>query len=399
MPTGPHFRSSLLAVKEELSAGRERLRQQHERGTTAVALCARQADLMDSAVLALFEAALADLNLEDIRSEIALVPHGGYGRRDVAPYSDLDLMILHDGNREGDVVPLATRLMQDLYDVGLSPGHSVRTPLQAVQLAKGDATICTSLIESRFLAGGEKLYRTFVDRFAQMTQKRFRSVYDSVLAARRDERSQFGETVYLLRPNIKRSRGGLREMQLLRWIGFAAFGTADPEALMREGALSREDCRILKTAAEFLLRVRNDLHFHAGKAQDVLDRSEQVRLAAHYGYTGNAGLLPVEQFMRDYFRHTSQVRYLVSRFVNSVRPRAAMRDVLAPIFSHQVEGDYRVGPNQISATRQGLIKLKADLGEVLRLADLANLYDKRIDHATWEAVYHATPSYSAEISG
>jgi [protein-PII] uridylyltransferase len=398
MPIGPHFRASLLAVKDDLSTGRERLRQQHERGTTAVALCARQADAMDSAVLALFDAALTDLDLEPLRGEVALVPHGGYGRRDVAPYSDLDLMILHEGSREEEVARLAARLMQDFYDVGLSPGHSVRTPLQAVQLAKADATVFTSLVEARFLAGGEGVYRAFVQCFRQMSRKRFRSVYESVLRARREERSQYGETVYLLRPNIKRSRGGLRDMQLLRWIGFAAFGTPDPEALMRRGALSREDCRVLKSAAEFLLHIRNDLHFHADKAQDLLDRGEQVRLAERYGYSGSAGLLPVEQFMRDYFRHTSQIRYLVARFVKSMRPKATVRAALSPIFSHQVEGDYRVGPQHICATKQGLLKLKSDLGEVLRLADLANLYDKRIEHSTWEAVCHAAPGYSAEIS-
>src|SRR5690606_37318865 len=144
-------------------------------------------------------AALADLELEPLRQQVALVPHGGYGRRDVAPYSDLDLMILHADEAADQVPRLAKRLMQDLYDVGLTPGHSVRTLAQAVKLARDDATICTSLLEARFLAGAEPLFRSFQEQFQKMVNRRFRALHEAIVAARRDERNQFGETVYLLR--------------------------------------------------------------------------------------------------------------------------------------------------------------------------------------------------------
>lgn len=398
MPTQPHFRDSLLAAKRRLIEGREKLRAQHDRGSLGVQLCARQADLLDTVLLDLFEAALRDLNIESLRDTIALVPHGGYGRRDVAPFSDLDLMVLDAGKGRSQVAELVTRLMQDLYDVGLYPGNSVRTPSEAVGLARDDASIYTSLIESRFLAGSQKLFEKFRGQFVRMTERRYRALYDAVVEARRKERVQYGETVYLLRPNIKRSHGTLREIQLLRWIGFARFGAADPDRLQLMGALSKEDRRILQNAREFLLRTRNEMHFHAGKSEDVLDRDEQVRMAGVFGYRGRDGILPVEAFMQDYFLHTSRVRHLVSRFVNSVKPANAIVQALGPVFSHQVEGDFRVGPNQISATRQGLVKLTSSLSEVLRLADLANLYDTRIDHATWEAVCRAAPSYDSEIS-
>src|SRR5262245_46466129 len=114
MPSGPHFRISVLAAKERLAEGREKLRAQHDRASPGIQVCARLADLVDTVLMHLFDAALAELTLEHLRRSVVLVPHGGYGRRDIAPFSDVDLMILHSGARETEVAALAKRLMQDL---------------------------------------------------------------------------------------------------------------------------------------------------------------------------------------------------------------------------------------------------------------------------------------------
>jgi [protein-PII] uridylyltransferase len=139
------------------------------------------------------------------------------------------------------------------------------------------------------------------------------------------------------------------------------------------------------------------MHFHAGKPHDVLDRAEQVRLAEAFGYQGTEGLLPVEQFMREYFRHTSDVSNLVGRFISQIRPWGKLAEWISPVFGHQMEGDFLVGP-KIHATRRGLAKLQGDLTEVLRLADLSNLYDKRVAPSTWQAIHEAAPLYSDHLS-
>ena len=401
MRSGPHFRMSLVTAREQLAEGRKKLKEQHARGSPGVQVCASLTVLLDAIVLKLFEAALEDLDDDGphgLREHVALVPHGGYGRRSVAPYSDVDLMILHSGGASDRVTALAKRLTHDIYDVGLDLGHSVRTPAEACQLARGDVTICTSLLEARLLVGNAALFEQFQSRLAKMTERRSNGLHESFVSARREERAQFGETVYLLEPNVKRSRGGLRDIHLLRWLGFLKFGEADLAPLQRLGALSKEDVRRLNNASEFLLRLRNEMHFHDGKAHDVLDRAEQVRVAELFGYRSGKGLLPVERFMREYFRHTMQVRNLVTRFVESVRPTTAVTQVLAPMFSRALEGDFRLGRKEISATPQGLDKLKSELNEVLRLADLASLHNRRIARSTWVAVYRAGPKYSDDIS-
>lgn len=390
------LRPAVVAAKERLAQGRQRLRRQHEAGSPGVQVCTLLTDLLDGVILDLFEAVQTELDGDGLAalSQIALVAHGGFGRRDVAPYSDVDLMLLVQPSVEKHIEPLARKLSQSIFDCGLQLGFSVRTPQQACQLARGDATICTALAESRLLTGSVKLFTTFATRFRRMVQSHSKTLISAIERARRDEWKQHGGTVNLLEPNVKRSRGALRDIQLVRWIGFIAHGESELEALQRAGHLAKLDYQRLRDARDFLLRLRNELHFEAGKAHDLLDKSEQLRVAEKFNYPGDAAILPVERFMRDYFEHTNEVRNVAAHAVAMVRPRNLLANTLHPWVSHLVEGDFRVGPQHIKATRRGLKKVTSDLDQVLRLMGLANLYSKRIAHETWEAIREAMTSRS-----
>jgi [protein-PII] uridylyltransferase len=395
------LRASVVDAKRLLAEGRAKLKIQHQSGSPGVQVCAKLTDLLDEVVLMLFNSALADLpaeQAETLQDQVALVPNGGYGRRDVAPFSDVDLMILYASSAEKFVGPLAKRLMHDVFDSGLILGHAVRTPQQACKMAWGDATIFTSLVESRLLTGSAELYERFHTRFARQSHRRWRSLYAAMAKARDEERQQFGETVYLLEPNVKRSQGGLRDIQLLRWLGFARYRNADPEALAMMGELTRKEHGSLRDAREFLLRLRNELHFFAEKSTDTLDRAEQMRIAEVFGYRGTEGLLAVEQFMREYFRHTQGINQLVARFMSRTSPGTRWLEKLSPLFSHQVEGDFRVAPRRIYATRQGLKKMSGDLSEVLRMMTLASLYDKQIAPSTIESLHRTTHTAPAVLT-
>ena len=397
---GLTFRESVRAARKRLEEERASIRAQHDSGSPGIQVCNRLASLLDEVLVGLFAASRAELTSQDasaLSEQVALVAHGGYGRNDVAPYSDVDLMILHHGQTGPALEHLAKRFLRDVFDSGLMLGQAVRTPKEACQLALHDASIATSLMESRLLVGSESLFRGFQEEFLNATQRRQRALIESIDKSRRDERSQFGETVYLLEPNIKRSRGGLRDIQLLRWIGFARYGVADPYELQLRGHLRQADERQIRQALEFLLRLRNELHFHAEKSNDVLERTEQMRIAELHGFKGTEGILPVEQFMSEYFRHTTGVRSVVSEFLASARPQSFVSSALGAFFGQQIEGDYRVTRNHIAATKRGLTKLRGSLREVLRLADIANLRDKRIAPATWQAVRDAMPNFSHEV--
>jgi [protein-PII] uridylyltransferase len=380
---------NVVAAKQRLIDSRRELHERHSAGCPGVELCAAVTEVRDAVIRDLFEAVLADLDridTADLLARVALVALGGYGRRDVAPFSDVDLMLLHDPSVADRVGPLAKRLVRDVFDAGLILGHSVCTPEQACRLARGDYTICTSLMESRFLLGDRDLFERFLRRFRKEVRKNWRGLAAEICQGRAEERARYGETVFLLEPNIKRSRGALRDLHLIRWLSFTRYGTADPAELQAESAISEEDVSTVRRASEFLLRLRNELQFHAGSASDVLSRSEQFRVAAAGPYEFSDGLLPVERFMQDYFRHTDGVSHVAAQLETKVLAHDRLSRLATSVFGHRVDSGLRVGLGGVTASRKSLEEMRGDLTPVMRLVDLANMYDMPIDPATWEQI-------------
>jgi [protein-PII] uridylyltransferase len=397
------LRSNVLAAKARLAKGHEDFKARHAAGCPGVELCMLNSNLRDAVVLDLIEDALADLGqsgTKGIMNEIAVVAHAGYGRRDVAPYSDVDLMLLHRPGAAARLLPLAERLVRDVFDAGLPLGHSVRTVGQACRLALREPMICTSLVDSRLLAGNPEIFASFMHRFRRQVGWRRRRLVSAFKAARDDERRRYGETVFLLEPNIKSSQGTLRDLHLMRWVGFARYGVAGFSELRDCGALSEEDYAAVQAAYAFLLWLRNELHFHAGQANDVLNRAEQLRLAEIRGFTaarstmlskllGRAageGLLPVEHFMRDYFRHTNRVSHVAMKFMAKATTSPRFEKALTVLFGHRLESDYLVGPVGMMVSRRGMARLRGNLTAIMELVDLANLHDVPVASFTWEEI-------------
>src|SRR6185503_1161416 len=333
MSFGDRLRSIVREVRQELVDGRQQLRAQHDRGLEGVRVCARYTSLVDTAIGKIYEAYLNELPGPDstqLRERVALVAHGGYGRRQQAPFSDVDLMILFDGKRDALITQLAQRMTQDICDIYQHLGHSLRTPAEAIQQAKGDAQVGTSLLESRLLIGNGELYNRYAEMMRSLIEKRGITLGRDFILERRKERLEYGETVYLLEPNVKRSRGGLRDIHLLRWLWFIKSGVADPDRLHDMGVVSKFDHRRLMSAQNFLLRVRNEMHFHAKETCDALSRGEQLRLAEYFKYTGRQGMLPVEQFMKDYFHHTAHVWRMAHRLSELMQPASRVSRIFEP---------------------------------------------------------------------
>ena len=387
MATTPSLNPAVLVAREKLQQGRLRLREQHDRGSPGIQVCAGLTELFDEILMDLYQAALQQLDDgRELPSPVALVAHAGYGRSEIAPYSDVDLMLLCAEGAEQQMAPLAQLLNQFVFDSGLQLGLSTRTPRQAWELALKEPHVLTSLVESRLLSGDEPLFQKFMEGFRRRVQRRHRSSIQAISQSRREEQQQWGGTVYLLKPNIKRSRGGLRDLQLIRWIGFARYGEPSPERLMRLGHISREDWRRLQEAREYLLRIRNEMHFHADRVQDNLDRAEQVRIADLLGFSEDQNLLPIEHFMREYFDHTRQVHYIATHFLASTRTRSRLGKLIAPLNRRNIGHGFWMGPVHIGANAETLPQLGDDLEEVLRLMGLANRYNRRIDHVTWRSI-------------
>jgi len=401
MPQSSHLSDTLLDLQQRLQSGRQEIREAHERGLSGTKVSARMAALTDSLIVRLFEFSLEQAppnTTRDLRSHLAIVCLGSHGRRQCAPYSDVDLMFLYKGMKSTEIAEVLRPLTQGIYDLGLQLGSSIRTSHEAIQLARDDVVICTSLIDARFLQGHQPLFDEFRTSFEKMVKRNSKALCRTFLNTREVERNQYGESVYLLEPHVKRSRGGLRDLNLLRWLGFAEFSASDPDRLFLLGTMSKFDYHRLQSAREYLLRLRNEMHFHAADQNDMLNRAEQLRIAEWLGHQHRSGLLPVEHFMRDYFRHTSHIWRLVRRKTAGVESESTVSKVLDPFFGKNVDGDFRVGFTNVSATSSGLVKLKRNLGDVLKLVELSAENQKPLDQQTYSTLLLAAPQVSQEIS-
>jgi [protein-PII] uridylyltransferase len=321
---------------------------------------------------------------------IALVAQGGFGRREMAPYSDIDLMVLHAGRPRlaQRAAELARQLLQGLFDAGLEVGQSVRTPRLACRMAGEDATILTSLLDARLLAGDEGVFADLSRLLAGRIRRGRRSIA-AVIAARREERHRFGETVWLLEPNVKRSPGALRDIQLVRWLGLLGWGTGDFDTLAAAGGISREDMSVLRSAEDFLMDVRWSLHLAAGRPGDELTRDEQVRIAAERGIPSDGGLLAVERFMRGWFGHTRRVARVARRLEDRLVPSRRVSRRIDRMLSRPVDGLFRVGPGSVWVPLRHVPAVAADLTNILRLQSLSVSTARPVERETWDAVLDA----------
>ena len=388
MSSGVGMRHSVIEARQTWRDGCAKLRELHESGAEGLSVCNQLSGLLESVLRRICQIGLEEISPE-LESRVSITLLGGCGRGDIAPFSDVDLMLLYQGSLTDDIVEFSRRISQDITDSGLQLGFSCRTPREACTMSLTDAYIFSSLTEARLLMGNRDLFENFQGRFRRITTRKNSSLIKAIIAARAKERHEYGETVYLLRPNVKRSRGALRDIHLIRWLGFVRFGETDIDQLLAKGAISTKDSKQLLESREFLLRVRNEMHFHANRANDGLERGEQVRLANWLDYAGDDALLSVEEFMRDYFRYTSRVSYICDHFVNkSLQHKQRGTSLFGSMITKQIDDHFRMGPTYIGVSDKAIGEVKTQLDQVLRLMQLSCLHEKSIEHKTWIEIRH-----------
>ena len=234
------------------------------------------------------------------KAQLSLVAVGGYGRGELHPKSDIDLLILLGGNSEG-CHALLEKFLTHLWDIGLDIGHSVRTVAECVENARGDITILTNLMEARVIRGSQALMDAVHSQTA--TDKMWPSpeFFRAKLEEQQARHSRFADTEYNLEPNVKSSPGGLRDLQTIGWIAERHFGVVSLEHLEKKEFLNQEESNILARGQDFMWRVRYALHMITGRVEDRLLFDHQRELAKLWGFE-DGDKLAVEQFMQVYYR-------------------------------------------------------------------------------------------------
>ncbi|MFQ5785832.1 MAG: [protein-PII] uridylyltransferase, partial [Alphaproteobacteria bacterium] len=314
--------AALACFREALDRGRGEIRRRFEDGATGAFVVAANSYLLDRILRTLFEYAAQTVypRVNPTTGErLAVVATGGYGRGELAPHSDVDVLFLTPYKPTPWIEQIIEYTLYMLWDAGLKPGHATRSLDECIARARRDVTIRTSLLEARHVIGDRALFTRLRRRFVAEVVK---GTGPAFVRAKLDERAarhrRMGDSRYVLEPNVKDGKGGLRDLHTLFWIAKDLYRVADIADLVDKGVLTAEEHARFAKAQEFLWTVRCHLHYLAGRAEERLTFDVQPEIGRRMRYVGRAGASGVERFMKHYFLTAKDVGDLTRIFCAAI---------------------------------------------------------------------------------
>ncbi|MBY5408087.1 [protein-PII] uridylyltransferase [Rhizobium leguminosarum] len=296
------LRADLLAVLKKASTeGRQKAREALMADGGGLNCAYRISWLQDQIITVLYNFATAHI-FPHQKDKFAVTAVGGYGRDTLAPGSDIDLLFLFRPRPAEETHKAVEFMLYVLWDMGFKVGHATRTVEECIALSKSDMTIRTAILEMRYICGLQRLGTELETRFDKEIVTGTGPEFIAAKLAERDERHRkAGDTRYLVEPNVKEGKGGLRDLHTLFWISKYYYHVRDQAELVKLGVLSKHEYRLLEKADDFLWAVRCHMHFLTGKAEERLSFDIQREIAEAFGYHTRPGLSAVERFMKHYF--------------------------------------------------------------------------------------------------
>ncbi|MCO5073372.1 MAG: [protein-PII] uridylyltransferase [Rhizobiaceae bacterium] len=338
--SSPKVRSNVVALmRETLDKGRERAEEMLKEDGGGLACASRLSYLMDEMISALYDFAATHVYRSKNPSSaerMAVVAVGGYGRGTLAPGSDIDLLFVLPYKQTPWGEQVVEYILYMLWDLRLKVGHATRSVDECIRQARADTTIRTTILEARLIWGESALYDDLIARFDEEVVKLTGPEYVQAKLAERDQRhAKAGESRYLVEPNVKDGKGGLRDLHTLFWIGKYFYRVRTAEELVGKGVFTRSEYNQFIKADDFLWAVRCHMHFLTGKAEERLHFDIQRDIAQRLGYTSHPGLSDVERFMKHYFLIAKNVGDLTRIFCAALEVEQAKQ---VPGFNRLISG-------------------------------------------------------------
>lgn len=365
-------------VKEYLAKAETELRKSHTRGASGREITSSYTRLVDQLLELLFKNITREIN--GVEKDTALVALGGYGRGELNIRSDVDLMLVYKKKITPAIEELTQRMLYILWDAGLDVGFSIRTVDESILLARDDAKTMTSLLDSRFLLGDEGLFETLGREIRKrlFNRRRVKAFIDDKIEESRKRWKKFGDSVYILEPNVKEGEGGLRDFHTSMWILKAKSNGEEPPQLLTEN-----EAAALENSLDFIHWVRNELHFEAGRKMDQLTFDHQERIAGLLGYEKTEHSLAVEAFMQQYYRHASNINHLsnlmVSRLIKKPRKKFSW-----PSRKFRIDKDYMIVGGALTISGPGVFE--KDPEAMIRAFEYSQVFDVDIDQAARDLI-------------
>jgi len=311
IPKDPKARLPFFtAFKALLKQEKEKIQARHRRGVGGREIIQAHTSLIDAVIRHLITSliSLKPYSQSKILDDFALVAVGGYGRGEMNPFSDIDLLFLRPEKFRKITDAYIQDLISIFWGIGMEIGHSCRTVKECVQLAREDVTIKTSMIETRFLIGHKGIYEKFSHSFDKnVLQKNIKAFLESKLKEKYDRYGTEDGLVCAIEPNVKEGLGGLRDYHTALWAAAVRFGGLSLREIGANDMISIPEVNDLYESVNFILRVRNELHYLMGKKSDVLSLGIQKDIAVNLGYVAGTETARTENFMQDYFLHATNI--------------------------------------------------------------------------------------------
>lgn len=392
------------AVRRYLAGVREHLKALHRSSESGRQVNERNSDLTDRMVRRLFELA-EEIHLARggaVEEGVAIIAVGGYARREMSIHSDVDLLLLYEDELTPFVEHIAERMQYWLWDAGLTIGCATRTIEQTVELGRQDVTVRTAVLTARFLCGDGEFFHDFADRIRDELLPDPVAFVSEQLELMRERQLQYGDTLYLLQPNVKEGAGALRDYHAAYWV---ARGTQpsvrNVDDFLHFGLLTEAEMDEYRRALDFLWRTRNELHLRTRRANDQMSFELQEEVGEGLGYgsmeeaiaslpkqsSGDVGSLadlrfeeddpdlPVERFMRDYYRHARAIKSYSELVIEQCERRVIPGPpVRAP--EQQVEDGFMISGEQLLIPHAA--HLREDPIRILRVFEIAQRHQVRL---------------------
>ncbi|PHS71306.1 MAG: [protein-PII] uridylyltransferase [Cycloclasticus sp.] len=296
---------SIVQIKARIQSFNDGLFERAKSNISIEVLLEERSDFIDH----LLTSCWSDI-IGNYRNELSLVATGGYGRAELHPFSDVDLLIIFDEAKFDQCKPVLESFSTFLWDIGLKPGLSVRTIDDCIEQSKSDITVITNLMEARLITGSEDLFNDMQSQISTDNIWPAVDFYHEKVAEQHKRHLKFGDTAYNLEPDIKEGPGGLRDIQTIQWITQRYFGSNSLGELVNNAFLTKNEYRLLMKGQSFLWKVRFELHHLANRPENRLLFDYQKSLALAFGFEDGANNLAVEGFMQQYYRTVMELERL-----------------------------------------------------------------------------------------
>lgn len=347
----------LETARTFLNDQRQACQKLHQNGGNGAAVVDCVTTMTDALIQNLFRCLVADADFGRNPCS-AVIALGGYGRRELNPLSDVDLMFFCSDRNRDQAEAIAERMLYLLWDLGLDVGYSVRTARDCLVLVFQDITIRTAMLDARLVVGDPDLYAVFERQvFSQVIGRNTQAFLKQKYEEHQSRVAKFGSTVYMLEPNIKEGEGCLRDLHTALWMARVKYKAPDLRELVKKGVLSEHEMDEFQDSLSFLWRIRNELHYLSKRKNDQLHFDQQEKIARFLGYRDNRKAQAVEQFMQDFYARATRIEHLSTSLITRAwQPTDVPGKIFGYLSRRPIGDDFFIYQGELKAARKALFE-------------------------------------------